>query len=166
MTSEPSQPAPAPRERRLFRPIRAVFRDPEGKLILASVATLLGVGTVVYSVLEHWSLLDSLYFSVVTLATVGYGDLTPTTDIAKLFTIGYILTGIGIVAAFASEVAKHRIPPGRSTRRPACRSRRRRPARARPPPQTRPTPRGSGAYSNVSWPSSRSVSVSLPLAIA
>ena len=111
VTSERERPAPAPRERRLFRPIRAVFHDPEGKLILGSVAVLLAVGTIVYSFLEGWSLLDSLYFSVVTLATVGYGDLTPTTDVAKLFTIGYILTGIGIVAAFASEVAKHRLPP-------------------------------------------------------
>jgi voltage-gated potassium channel len=95
----------------MFGPIRAVFRDPEGKVILGSVAALLTVGTIVYSILEHWSLLDSLYFSVVTLATVGYGDLHPTTDLAKIFTIGYILTGIGIVAAFASEVAKHRVPP-------------------------------------------------------
>ena len=110
MTTQGERPAPAPRHRRLFRPIRAVFHDPEGKLILGSVAVLLTVGTIVYSVLEGWTLLDSLYFSVVTLATVGYGDLTPTTDLAKLFTIGYILTGIGIVAAFASEVAKHRIP--------------------------------------------------------
>jgi voltage-gated potassium channel len=90
-----------------------VFHDPEGKLILASVAALLAVGTVVYSFLEGWTLVDSLYFSVVTLATVGYGDLTPTTDVAKLFTIGYILTGIGIVAAFASEVAKHRVEVSR-----------------------------------------------------
>ena len=90
-----------------------MFHDPEGKLILASVAALLAVGTVVYSILEGWSLVDSLYFSVVTLATVGYGDLTPTTDVAKLFTIGYILTGIGIVAAFASEVAKHRVEVSR-----------------------------------------------------
>jgi voltage-gated potassium channel len=96
----------------MFGPIRAVFRDPEGKVILGSVAVLLTVGTIVYSILEHWSPLDSLYFSVVTLATVGYGDLHPTTDLAKIFTIGYILTGIGIVAAFASEVAKHRVPPG------------------------------------------------------
>jgi voltage-gated potassium channel len=111
VTTQGARPAPASRQRRLFRPIRAVFHDPEGKLILGSVAVLLAVGTVVYSVLEGWTLLDSLYFSVVTLATVGYGDLSPTTDLAKLFTIGYILTGIGIVAAFASEVAKHRLPP-------------------------------------------------------
>jgi voltage-gated potassium channel len=122
VTTQGERPAPAPRQRRLFRPIRAVFHDPEGKLILGSVAVLLAVGTVVYSVLEGWTLLDSLYFSVVTLATVGYGDLSPTTDVAKLFTIGYILTGIGIVAAFASEVAKHRLPPepaAASVQRPA-----------------------------------------------
>src|SRR5688572_8411032 len=83
VTTQGARPAPASRQRRLFRPIRAVFHDPEGKLILGSVAVLLAVGTVVYSVLEGWTLLDSLYFSVVTLATVGYGDLSPTTDLAK-----------------------------------------------------------------------------------
>jgi voltage-gated potassium channel len=105
VTTTPDRP-----RRRLFRPIRDTFRDPEGKVILASAATLLAVGTVVYSFLEGWSPLDSLYFSVVTLATVGYGDLHPTTDAAKVFTIGYILAGIGIVATFASEIAKHRVP--------------------------------------------------------
>jgi hypothetical protein len=115
VTNEQPRPTHAPRGRRLFRPIRDVFRDPEGKVILASVAALLLVGTIAYSILEGWSPLNALYFSVVTLATVGYGDLHPTTDLAKLFTIGYILAGIGIVAAFASEVAKHRVEarPGR-----------------------------------------------------
>lgn len=92
----------------MFAPMRAVARDPEGKVLLAGAATMVGVGTVVYHFLEGWSFLDSLYFSVVTLATVGFGDLTPTTDLAKLFTVGYITVGIGIVAAFASELTKFR----------------------------------------------------------
>jgi voltage-gated potassium channel len=92
----------------MFAPMRAVIRDPEGKVLLVGAATMVGVGTVVYHVLEGWSFLDSLYFSVVTLATVGFGDLTPTTDLAKLFTVGYITVGIGIVAAFASELTKFR----------------------------------------------------------
>ena len=92
----------------MFAPIRAVIRDPEGKVLLVGAASMVGVGTVVYHFLEGWSILDSLYFSVVTLATVGYGDLTPTTDLAKLFTVGYITVGIGIVAAFASELTKFR----------------------------------------------------------
>jgi voltage-gated potassium channel len=92
----------------MFAPLRAVARDPEGKVLLVGAATMVGVGTVVYHVLEGWSFVDSLYFSVVTLATVGYGDFHPTTVPAKLFTVGYILIGIGILAAFASELTKFR----------------------------------------------------------
>ena len=58
--------------------------------------------------LEGWSPVDALYFSVVTLATVGFGDLHPTTDAAKLFTVLYILFGLGVIAAFISELMKHR----------------------------------------------------------
>jgi hypothetical protein len=96
---------------RMFKPLRAMARDPEGKVLVMSAVATVTAGTVVYSALEGWSLLDALYFSVVTLATVGFGDLTPTTDLAKLFTVGYIITGIGILAAFATELAKHRGGP-------------------------------------------------------
>ena len=92
----------------MFTPLRAVLAEPEGKVLVVGAFTMIGVGTVAYSLLEGWSPLDALYFSVVTLATVGYGDLHPTTDIAKLFTVGYVLIGIGILATFASELTKHR----------------------------------------------------------
>lgn len=46
---------------------------------------------------------------MVTLTTIGYGDITPTRDISKLFTIGYIFTGLGIAAAFISEIARSRL---------------------------------------------------------
>jgi voltage-gated potassium channel len=48
---------------------------------------------------------DSLYFSVITLATVGYGDLAPVTTAGKLFTIIYILVGIGLFVAVARHLA-------------------------------------------------------------
>jgi hypothetical protein len=92
----------------VFTPLRQLARDPEGKVLLVSAVSIVAVGTVAYSVLEHWSPVDSLYFSVVTLATVGYGDLHPTTEAAKLFTVGYILAGIGVLAGFASELTKFR----------------------------------------------------------
>lgn len=61
-------------------------------------------GTVFYHFVEHLKWLDSLYFTVVTLATVGYGDITPKTDAGKLFTIFYIIIGITIFLALARVV--------------------------------------------------------------
>jgi voltage-gated potassium channel len=50
-------------------------------------------------------LLDAFYFSVITLTTVGYGDLSPTTPISKIFTVIYILLGISILLAFINKLA-------------------------------------------------------------
>jgi len=92
----------------MFTALRAMIRDPEGKVILVWAIAQILLGTLVYMWLEGWSLINALYFSVVTLATVGYGDLHPTSDAAKLFTVFYILFGLGIIAAFISELTKHR----------------------------------------------------------
>ncbi len=66
---------------------------------IAALSVLLIVGTVSFHYLEHWSWISSFYFSVVTLATVGYGDLAPTTDISRLFTAIYIIFGAAIAVA-------------------------------------------------------------------
>jgi voltage-gated potassium channel len=95
----------------MFSALRAMFRDPEGKYLIVAAISMIALGTVVYMWLEGWSALDALYFSVVTLATVGFGDLHPTTDAAKLFTVFYILSGLGILAAFVSELTKYRTSP-------------------------------------------------------
>ncbi len=92
----------------MFPGLRAMLHDPEGKVLVGLLIGTISFGTVVYARLEGWSLVDALYFSVVTLATVGFGDLHPTTEIGKLFTVGYILFGIGILAAFASELTRDR----------------------------------------------------------
>jgi hypothetical protein len=92
----------------MFTALRAMFRDPTGRIILEWAAAQITLGTVVYMWLEGWSPVDALYFSVVALATVGFGDLHPTTDIAKLFTVVYIIFGLGVIAAFISEITKYR----------------------------------------------------------
>jgi voltage-gated potassium channel len=63
---------------------------------ISALLTILIVGTVVYRYLENWTWVQSFYFSVVTLTTVGYGDLHPTTDISRLFTAFFILSGVAI----------------------------------------------------------------------
>ena len=92
----------------MFRAFRAMLSDPESKVLALAAIGVIAIGTVAYVILEHWSVLDAVYFCVVTLATVGYGDLHPTTDAGKLFTILYILSGLGIIAGFITELAKHR----------------------------------------------------------
>ena len=67
--------------------------------IFIGCSTLLGwmaIGTIVFHRLESWTWIQSFYFSVVTITTVGYGDFTPSTDASRLFTAIYILVGVSI----------------------------------------------------------------------
>jgi len=64
-----------------------------------AIVTLLVIGTVSYHFLEKWSWISSLYFTVVTMATVGYGDLHPTSDVSRLFTAFFILFGVTVALA-------------------------------------------------------------------
>ena len=66
----------------------------------------LAIGSVFYTLVEGWSLLDAVYFCIVTLATIGYGDFAPKTAAGKLFTIAYIIVGIGLLAIFAKRIAE------------------------------------------------------------
>jgi hypothetical protein len=97
---------------RFFAAIWSGLRDPEFRGLLLIVAVLLGSGTWVYHRFEGWTVLDSLYFSVITLTTVGYGDLSPTQPGTKIFTIVFIIVGIGILLAFVNLVAKHALQVG------------------------------------------------------
>lgn len=75
---------------------------------LAAIAMIIG-GAFFYHHVENLSWVDSIYFCVITLATVGYGDITPHTDIGKIFTIFYILSGVGIIATFANLAIKRAV---------------------------------------------------------
>jgi len=92
----------------MFSALRAMLRSPEGKVIVVWATAHIVLGTLMYMWLEGWSPVDALYFSVVTLATVGFGDLHPTSAVSKLFTVLYILFGLGVLAAFISELTKQR----------------------------------------------------------
>ncbi len=65
------------------------------KLYLSLLIAIIGLSTVVFSTVENLSVLDAFYFSVVTIATVGYGDIHPTTSLGKLLCITLIIAGVG-----------------------------------------------------------------------
>lgn len=72
---------------------------------IAAIMTLLS-GVVIYHHLEGWRWLDAFYFCVVSLTTVGYGDITPKTDAGKLFTTVYLIIGIAIIAWVINNLLK------------------------------------------------------------
>lgn len=76
-------------------------------LLFYALALLLG-GMVLFHWLEGWSWVDSFYFCAITLFTIGYGDLTPTTDLAKILTVLYAFNGIGVLVAFATQAVQVR----------------------------------------------------------
>jgi voltage-gated potassium channel len=101
--------------RGLARAIVAVWRDPETKALPVVAGALVLTGTLFYWRFEDWTFIESLYFCVVTLTTVGYGDFSPTTAGTQIFTIVYILTGFGVLVALLTSVAqqylKHKTEP-------------------------------------------------------
>ncbi|PJF27474.1 MAG: hypothetical protein CUN53_03895 [Phototrophicales bacterium] len=89
---------------------RFVMRIPSARWrLIALVGLTLAGGTLFYRQVEGWSWIDSFYFSVITLTTIGYGDLHPTRDISKLFTIGYVIVGLGLFAAIITDIGQTRL---------------------------------------------------------
>jgi len=74
---------------------------------LSTLAAWLAGGTILFHYLEKWTWIQSFYFSVVTLTTIGYGDLYPTTDFTRLVTALYILSGVAIALASLSIIGTH-----------------------------------------------------------
>ena len=69
---------------------------------VSALVLLIVIGTIAYHNFENWTWIQSFYFSVTTLTTVGYGDLHPTSDASRLFTAFYILAGVGVTLAALS----------------------------------------------------------------
>jgi hypothetical protein len=72
---------------------------------------------------QGWSTVESIWFMMVTSTTVGYGDLTPKSEMGRLFTCGYSLIGITVVLAavapFVKGILRARKVGARASRRAA-----------------------------------------------
>lgn len=82
---------------------RALFRI-RNALIALALAILFG--TIGFTLIEGWPLSDSLYVTVQTLTTVGYGDVPPHSGAGRAFAVIVMLMGVGGVALAASTIVQ------------------------------------------------------------
>jgi len=76
-------------------------------LLLVTLLTILS-GTWFYYRFEPTitTVIDAYYFTVITLTTIGYGDMSPTIPLTKLFTTFYVFVGLGIIAGLIGLVGE------------------------------------------------------------
>jgi voltage-gated potassium channel len=75
-------------------------------LLLAVPVLLILVGSLGFHLIEDQSYFDSLYFTVITLTTVGYGDIAPKKPAGRAFTIFLALGGIFTLFYVATEIIR------------------------------------------------------------
>jgi hypothetical protein len=72
-----------------------------------------------YDYVEGWSTLDSILFVCITITTIGYGQIVPSSDLSRLFTIGCMFVGILLIFStikhvfhILAQTIKRRLLPG------------------------------------------------------
>lgn len=90
----------------LYKIFHRLWREPAFRALIFLEAILFGVGIFFYHFTEGWNWVDSAYFCVVTLATVGYGDFAPVTQFGRLYTIFYIIIGVALLGVFIQLAGK------------------------------------------------------------
>lgn len=105
--------------------LRKALKEPEARGALRSAGLLLITGVIFYMLVEKWTFVDALYFSVTTLTTVGFGNPAPTTDLGKLFTVFFVVSGVGMFLAVINAVGKAAVRAQVESPKFAARARRR-----------------------------------------
>jgi voltage-gated potassium channel len=72
----------------------------------ASLLTIMALGSLGYMVLEGWDFFDSLYMTVITLTTVGFGEVHPLSRVGRAYTLVILLAGMGVMLYIVTSLAK------------------------------------------------------------
>ncbi len=84
----------------------AVFVTYRLRWALAAIAGLVVTATIAYVVIEAYTWLDALYMTVITLGTIGYGEVEPLTPWGRFLTIGVIIASFATLVYMASVLTE------------------------------------------------------------
>lgn len=76
------------------------------KIGVVLLFSLIIAGTVGYRLIEGWEWIDCLYMTIITMATVGFKEVGPLSLAGKIFTMGLIITSLGILAYVTTSLAR------------------------------------------------------------
>lgn len=77
-------------------------------LLISIVLSLIifSIGTVGYMLIEGWSLVDSIFMTIITITTVGFGEVHQMSRFGRIFTIGLVFSGVGFFMYVASSMVQ------------------------------------------------------------
>jgi voltage-gated potassium channel len=75
-------------------------------IIVALLAFTIAAGTLGFEMIEGWGFMDSLYMTVITIATVGYQEIRPLGDAGRVFNMVLIFFGLGTTTYVAASVVR------------------------------------------------------------
>ena len=81
-------------------------------LFIAPLLLILFCGPIGYMLLENTSFVDGLYLTVITITTVGYGDIVPIHPAGRLFTVLLVFCGVGYVMYLFSQITEAMVEGG------------------------------------------------------
>ena len=82
----------------MFRNKNSIFSFREFKIIIFLVLSIIIFGVIGYTIIEGWGIIDALYMTVISITTVGFGEVHPLSKTGRMFTISIIIMGMVIFA--------------------------------------------------------------------
>ena len=81
-------------------------------IIVSALVIIVSIGVIGYEIIEGWSFIDALYMTVITLSTVGYGEVHHLSTAGRIFSIVLIISGVGAMLYTLTTIVQYILEGG------------------------------------------------------